>query len=106
MVRSAGRSADAPPAVERGRDNAAAAHRAGPRRPVLDGSPDVFVAGVKHWVVWSADEPVAAYPAIDADLAEAVRTVDLTRRRRPGDRRSARARPGSGSTPAVRGDHW
>jgi hypothetical protein len=96
------------PAVVRGRDNAAAWRTArGHAARVLDGSYlDVFVAGVKHWVVWSADEPVAAYPAIDADLAEAVRTVDLTRRRRPGDRRSARARPGSGSTPAVRGDHW
>jgi hypothetical protein len=96
------------PAVERGRDNAAAwrtarAHAA----RVLDGSYlDVFVAGVKHWVVWSADEPVAAYPVIDGDLDEAVRTVDLERRRRPGNRRSARARPGSRSTPAVRGDHW
>ena len=96
------------PAVERGRDNAAAwrtarAHAA----RVLDGSYlDVFVAGVKHWVVWSADEPVAAYPAIDGDLVEAVRTVDLSRRRRPGDRRGARTHPGSRSTPAIRGDHW
>ena len=96
------------PAVERGRDNAAAwrtarAHAA----RVLDGSYlDVFVAGVKHWVVWSADEPVAAYPAIDGALVEAVRTVDLSRRRRPGDRRGARTRPRSRSTPAIRGDHW
>lgn len=96
------------PAVERGRDNAAAWRKARAHAArVLDGSYlDVFVAGTKHWVVWSGDEAVAAYPAVDGDLGEAVRTVDLTRRRRPGSRRSARTAAGSGHPPAVRGDHW
>ncbi|MGH8825441.1 MAG: hypothetical protein ACRDVN_13335 [Jiangellaceae bacterium] len=96
------------PAVKRGRDNAAAwriarAHAA----RVLDGSYlDVFVGGVKHWVVWSGDEPVAAYPAVDGDLGEAVRTVDGTRRRRPGARRTTRSGSSTRNTPTRRGDHW
>lgn len=53
-------------------------------RVPLDGEP--------HWVVWSAGEPVAAYPPYSGDLAEAVRTVDVTRLRKPEEMpmRSAR----------------
>jgi hypothetical protein len=96
------------PAVERGRDNAAAwrtarAHAA----RVVDGSyGDFYVAGGKRWVVWSGDEAVAAYPAVDGDLTEAVRTVDLARRRQPGVRRNARSGPDSPNLPKRRADHW
>ena len=53
---------------------------------VVDGSfARVPIAGEQLWVVWSGDEPVAAYPVYDGDLAEAVSKVDLTRRRKPDE---------------------
>ncbi|MGH8774330.1 MAG: hypothetical protein ACRDWI_03885 [Jiangellaceae bacterium] len=93
------------PTVERGRDNALAwrTARAHARR-VRDGSYlDVFVDGVKHWVVWSGGDPVAAYPPVDGDLTHAVRMVDLDQRRRPG-----RSHSGTRSSERRRlpGDHW
>jgi hypothetical protein len=94
------------PAVERGRDNAlswrtARAHAG----RVRDGTYlDVFVDGVKHWVVWSGDDPVAAYPPLDGDLAEAVRAVDLTKRREPASLRERG--PGRERRKLPGGDHW
>jgi hypothetical protein len=53
---------------------------------VVDGSlMKVPIAAVPHWVVWSGDNPVAAYPPPTGDLVEAVRDVDLTKRQRPED---------------------
>jgi hypothetical protein len=88
------------PAVERGRQNATAWRMARIHADrVRDGSYlDVFIDGARHWVVWSADEPVAAYPRVAGDLAQAVATVDLTRRRRPGSRRPGRPAEGTGSS--------
>lgn len=96
------------PAVVRGRDNALAwrTARAHAGR-VRDGRYlDVFVDGLKHWVVWSGDEPVAAYPPVDVDLAEAVRAVDLARRREPGNRRGERSGTGVRERRKLPGDHW
>jgi hypothetical protein len=92
------------PAVERGRQNAAAwrTARAHADRVRRGSYLDVYVDGVKHWVVWSDDEPVAAYPPIGRDLAEAVSKVDLDRRRRPGTRKSGGNGAGSGSADAPR----
>ena len=52
------------PAVERGRLNAAAwrTARAHADRVRQGSYLDVYVDGAKHWVVWSGDDPVAAYP--------------------------------------------
>ena len=73
------------PAMERGQQNAAAWRTARAHADrVRDGSYlDVYIDGAKHWVVWSGDQPVAAYPAVSRDLVEAVAAVDLDRRRRP-----------------------
>jgi hypothetical protein len=95
------------PAVERGRDNALAwrTARAHAGR-VRDGTYlDVFVDGVKHWVVWSDAEPIAAYPPLDGDLEEAVRAIDLSRRREPT---SLRERSGGRGRERRKlpGDHW
>ena len=62
----------------------------------------VPIDGDPYWVVWSAGEPVAAYPPYSGDLAEAVRSVDVTRLRRPDDLplRSARRRAGERSRAA------
>jgi hypothetical protein len=85
------------PAVERGRQNATAwrtARRHADR--VRDGSYlDVFIDGARHWVVWSGDDPVAAYPPVSQDLAAAVAAVDLTRRRRPAARKPGRTGDGA-----------
>ena len=80
---------DIKPAMERGQQNAAAWRTARAHADrVRDGSYlDVYIDGAKHWVVWSGDQPVAAYPAVSRDLAEAVAAVDLDRRRRPGTRK-------------------
>lgn len=51
---------------------------------VVDGSfLKVPVEGEPQWIVWSGDEPIAAYPPSSGDLAEAVKAVDLTKRQRP-----------------------
>lgn len=94
------------PAVDRGRQNAAAWRTARAHADrVRDGSYlDVFVDGAKHWVVWSGDEPVAAYPPVACDLAGAVTVVDLTRRRRPGTRRSGRVDDGDGEHKRLPGN--
>jgi hypothetical protein len=103
------------PAVERGRQNANAWRTARAHADrVRDGSYlDVFIDGTRHWVVWSADDPVAAYPPVARDLAEAVATVDLTRRRMPGSRRAGRSAADSGGKPttpterrSLPGNHW
>jgi hypothetical protein len=102
------------PAVERGRQNALAWRTARVHADrVRDGSYlDVFIDGVRHWVVWSGNDPVAAYPPVSRDLAEAVAAVDLTRRRRPGERRPGRATevPDSGADDTDRRrslpSHW
>lgn len=100
------------PAVERGRQNAAAWRTARAHSDrVRDGSYlDVYVDGAKHWVVWSGDSPVAAYPPVSRDLADAVAAVDLDRRRRPGTRRSGGNGADGGSEGASRkslpGSHW
>jgi hypothetical protein len=101
------------PAVERGRLNALAWRTARVHADrVRDGSYlDVFIDGTRHWVVWSGDDPVAAYPPISRDLVEAVAAVDLSRRRRPGERRPGRATQGeSGADEADRRrslpSHW
>ena len=53
---------------------------------VMEGSlMKVPIDAVPHWVVWSGDSPVAAYPPAVGDLAEAVRNVDLAKRQRPED---------------------
>ena len=52
----------------------------------------VPIDGEPHWVVWSGDDPVAAYPPPATDLSEALRSVDLARRRRPDDLRLRSAR--------------
>jgi hypothetical protein len=85
------------PAVERGRHNAIAWRTARNHADrVRDGSYlDMFIDGAKHWVVWSGDQPVAAYPAVSRDLVAAVATVDLDRRRRPGTRRAGRSPDGA-----------
>ncbi len=88
------------PAMERGQQNAAAwrTARAHANR-VRDGSYlDVYIDGAKHWVVWSGEQPVAAYPAVARDLAAAVAEVDLSRRRRPGTRRAGRSADGGEDT--------
>jgi hypothetical protein len=91
------------PALERGRQNAVAWRTARVHADrVRDGSYlDVFIDGLRHWVVWSGDQPVAAYPAVTRDLAEAVSTVDLTRRRQPGSHRPG---PSPDGTPDTGGD--
>jgi hypothetical protein len=102
------------PAIERGRQNALAWRTARVHADrVRDGSYlDVFIDGVRHWVVWSGDDAVAAYPPVSRDLAEAVAAVDLTRRRRPGERRPGRATeaPDSGADETDRRrslpSHW
>jgi hypothetical protein len=80
------------PAVERGRLNAAAwrTARAHANRVRQGSYLDVYVDGAKHWVVWSGDEPVAAYPPVSRNLAEAVSAVDLDRRRQPAGSRASR----------------
>ena len=80
------------PAVERGRLNAAAwrTARAHADRVRQGSYLDVYVDGAKHWVVWSGDEPVAAYPPVSRNLAEAVSAVDLDRRRQPAGSRASR----------------
>ena len=92
------------PAVERGRQNAAAwrTARAHADRVRQGSYLDVYVDGAKHWVVWSDDEPVAAYPPIARDLADAVSKVDLDRRRRPGTRKSGGNDAEGGSEDAPR----
>jgi hypothetical protein len=100
------------PAVERGRQNAAAWRTARAHADrVRDGSYlDAYVDGAKHWVVWSGDDPVAAYPPVSRDLADAVAAVDLNRRRRPGTRRSGGNGTDRDSEGAPRkslpGSHW
>jgi len=100
------------PAVERGRQNAAAWRTARVHADrVRDGSYlDIFIDGTRHWVVWSGDDSVAAYPPVSRDLAEAVAAVDLDRRRRPGTRKSGRNGADGGSQVAPRkslpGSHW
>ena len=88
------------PAVERGRLNAAAwrTARAHADRVRQGSYLDVYVDGAKHWVVWSGDDPVAAYPPVSRELAEAVTAVDLDRRRRPPSGRSNRS-AGTGAEP-------
>ena len=55
---------------------------------VVDGSlMRVPIAAVPHWVVWSGNSPVAAYPPPTHDLADAVRDVDLSKRQRPTELR-------------------
>lgn len=96
------------PAVVRGRDNALAwrTARAHAGR-VRDGSYlDVFVDGAKHWVVWSGDDPVAAYPPADGDLTEAVRSVDLAKRRQPGQRGPGGSGPARRAKRSLPGSHW
>lgn len=36
----------------------------------------------RHWVVWAGDKPVAAHPPFAGDLVDAVKDVDLSRRKR------------------------
>ena len=56
---------------------------------VVDGSfAKVPFEGEAHWVVWSGDEPIAAYPPHTGDLAEVVKAVDLTKRQRPAELRT------------------
>jgi hypothetical protein len=88
------------PAVERGRLNAAAwrTARAHADRVRQGSYLDVYVDGAKHWVVWSGDDPVAAYPPVSRELAAAVAAVDLDRRRRPPSGRSSRS-AGTGAEP-------
>jgi hypothetical protein len=88
------------PAIERGRLNAAAwrTARAHADRVRQGSYLDVYVDGAKHWVVWSGDDPVAAYPLVSRELAEAVAAVDLDRRRRPPSGRSNRS-VGTGAEP-------
>jgi hypothetical protein len=85
------------PAMERGQQNAAAWRTARAHADrVRDGSYlDVYIDGAKHWVVWSGDQPVAAYPAVSRDLVEAVAAVDLDRRRRPRPANGRSSRPAS-----------
>jgi hypothetical protein len=44
----------------------------------------VYVGPRVHWVVWSGDEPVNAFPPLDGDLVAATRHVDLRQRRGSG----------------------
>jgi hypothetical protein len=85
------------PAMERGQQNAAAWRTARAHADrVRDGSYlDVYIDGAKHWVVWSGDQPVAAYPAVSRDLVEAVAAVDPDRRRRPRPANGRSSRPAS-----------
>ena len=56
---------------------------------VVDGSfMRVPIEGQPHWIVWSADEPIAAYPPHTGTLTEAVAAVDLDKRQRPDQLRS------------------
>lgn len=56
---------------------------------VVDGSfARIPVDGHPHWIVWSRDEPIAAYPPHSGNLAEIVKAVDLDKRQRPDDLRS------------------
>lgn len=56
---------------------------------VVDGSfLKVLIDAQPHWVVWSRDEPVAAYPTLAGDLAELTKAVDLDKRQRPEDLRT------------------
>jgi hypothetical protein len=100
------------PAVERGRQNAAAwrTSRAHADR-VRDGSYlDVYIDGAKHWVVWSGDAPVAAYPPVSRNLTDAVAAVDLDRRKQPSTRRTSPSTSADQGTepsePRRLPDHW
>lgn len=69
---------------------------------LVDGSfMKVLIRGEAHWVVWSRDAAVAAYPLIDGDLDEAVRDVDLSKRQQPDELRGRAAR--QETTDRVRG---
>jgi hypothetical protein len=90
------------PAIERGRQNAAAwrTARAHANRVRQGSYLDVYIDGAKHWVVWSGDDPVAAYPPVSGDLTEAVAAVDLDRRRQP-----ARSRASQPADSGAESDH-
>lgn len=71
--------------AERTADDHAATVRAGSVLPVVD-------AGRRCWVVFSGDEPIAAYPPTEAPLPSLLVHADLDRRRPPRPRgRAARA---------------
>lgn len=56
---------------------------------VVDGSfAKVPVEGEPHWIVWTGDEPIAAYPPHTGDLHEVVKAVDLEKRQRPDELRT------------------
>jgi hypothetical protein len=55
-------------------------------RTIVDGTfSDERIGGERHWVVWSGDVPIAAYPEPTADLAEVLRRSRPDRRQDPDD---------------------
>lgn len=60
---------------------------------LVDGSfMKVPIRGEPHWVVWSGDIAVTAYPVHEGDLDHVVKNVDLSKRQRPDELRVRAAR--------------
>lgn len=53
---------------------------------------DEWLDGARHWVVWSGDQPVVAYPPVDGELRELLARARPARRRDPQELPTRRAR--------------